>query len=67
MPSALHGFSLIYPLRHYYDLYVQVGIFGSGFGAWYPQVVMLLLFCFLPFFVMKRLAHAYEYLDYERN
>ena len=67
MPRALQGLSMMYPLRHYYDLYVQAGIFGSGFGAWYPQVVILLLFCLLPFAVMPRLAHAYTYLDYERN
>jgi hypothetical protein len=48
-------------------MYVQVGVFGSGFGQWYFYVVMLMLFCFLPFLVMRRLGHSYEYLDYERN
>jgi len=67
MPAGLRGLTAMYPLRHYYDLYVQVGIFGSGFGEWYPQVIALLLFCFLPFLVMGRLGHAYTYLDYERN
>jgi len=67
MPAGLRGLTMMYPLRHYYDLYVQVGIFGSDFGQWYPQIVALLLFCFLPFLVMKRLEHAYTYLDYERN
>ena len=67
MPAGLHGMSMAYPLRHYYDFYVQVGIFDGGFAAWYPQAVMLLLFCFLPFLVMKRLADAYEYMEYERN
>ena len=67
MPAGLRGLTMMYPLRHYYDLYVQVGIFGSGFGEWYPQVILLLLFCFLPFLVLKRLGHAYTYLDYERN
>lgn len=67
MPGALRSLTWIYPLRFYYQFYVQAGIFGSGFGAWYPYVIVLLAFCFLPFTVMKRLAHAYEYLDYERN
>lgn len=67
MPGALRSLTWIYPLRFYYQFYVQAGIFGSGFGAWYPYVISLLAFCFLPFTVMKRLAHAYEYLDYERN
>ena len=67
MPTGLRGLTMMYPLRYYYDIYVQAGIFGSGFGQWYICVVALLLFCFLPFLVMKRLKHAYEYLDYERN
>lgn len=67
MPTGLRGLTWIYPLRYYYEIYVQVGIFGSGFGHWYIYVVVLLLFCLLPFLVMKRLGHAYEYLDYERN
>lgn len=67
MPAGLRGLTMMYPLRYYYEMYVQVGIFGSSFGQWYVYVVALLLFCFLPFLVMKRLGHAYEYLDYERN
>ena len=67
MPAGLRGLALMYPLRYYYGMYVQVGVFGSGFGKWYFYVVMLMLFCFLPFLVMRRLGHAYEYLDYERN
>lgn len=67
MPAGLRGLTMMYPLRHYYGMYVQVGIFGSPFSEWYVYVVALLLFCFLPFLVMKRLHHAYEYLDYERN
>ena len=67
MPAGLRGLTAMYPLRHYYDLYVQVGIFGSGFGQWYTQVLALLLFCFLPFLVLRHLGKAYTYLDYERN
>ena len=67
MPAGLRGLTMMYPLRYYHEMYVQVGIFGSSFGQWYVYVVALLLFCFLPFLVMKRLGHAYEYLDYERN
>ena len=67
MPAGLRGLTVMYPLRHYYEIYVQVGVFGSQFGQWYVYVVLLILFCFLPFIVMKRLKHAYENLDYERN
>jgi len=67
MPAGLRGLTLMYPLRHYYDLFVQVGIFGSGFGQWYVPVLALLAFCFLPLLVMRRLGSAYRNLDYERN
>ena len=67
MPTGLRGLTWIYPLRYYYEIYVQVGIFGSSFGHWAVYVAVLLLFCALPFLVMKRLKHAYVYLDYERN
>lgn len=67
MPAGLRGLTMMYPLRYYYEIYVQAGIFGSPFGQWYMYVVALLLFCFLPFLVMKRLGRAYERLDYERN
>ncbi|MBR3012218.1 MAG: ABC transporter permease [Bacteroidales bacterium] len=67
MPAGLRGLTMMYPLRYYYEMYVQCGVFGSGFGQWYIYVVALLLFCFLPFLVLRRLKHAYEYLDYERN
>ena len=67
MPAGLRGLTMMYPLRHYYDLYVQVGIFGSDFGQWYVHVLALLLFCFLPLMVMRRLGNAYRNLDYERN
>ena len=67
MPAGLRGLTMMYPLRYYYEIYVQCGIFGSGFGQWYIYVVALLLFCFLPFLVLRRLKHAYDYFDYERN
>ena len=58
---------LIRPLRHYYLFYVQEGIYGAGFAAWWPYLVYLLLFLFLPALGFRRLRHAYEYLDYPRN
>jgi ABC-type multidrug transport system, permease component len=67
MPAGLRGLTMMYPLRHYYDLYVQVGIFGSDFGQWHVHVLALLVFCFLPLLVMRRLGNAYRNLDYERN
>ena len=67
MPAGLRGLTMMYPLRHYYAMYVQVGIFGSDFGQWYAYVLALLVFCFLPLPVMRRLGNAYRNLNYERN
>ncbi len=44
MPPALQGFSLIFPLRHYYMAVSRISLFGSGFASCYWQVAALLAF-----------------------
>lgn len=67
MPLWIRGLSYLYPLRYYYMFYIQEGIFASGFAGWYPYVMVLILFLLVPIVGIRRLEHAYEYLDYERN
>ena len=67
MPPYLQGFSVIFPLRHYYLFHVQETIWGSGFAGWWQEAVHLLLFLFLPPFVMRRLHSAYIKQDYEKD
>ena len=67
MPLGIRGLACIYPLRYYYMFYVQEGIFDSGFAGWYPYLIVLVAFLVLPLLGSRRLAHAYEYLDYARN
>lgn len=67
MPPAIQGLAAMYPLRHYYMFYVQEGIFNSGFAGWYPEVVHLLLFLFLPLLVVRRLEKAYIFQDYPKK
>lgn len=67
MPELIRPLAAIFPLRHYYLFYVQEGIYGAGFASWWPYLVYLLLFLFLPALGFRRLRHAYEYLDYPRN
>jgi ABC-2 type transport system permease protein len=67
MPPYLQGFSAIFPLRHYYLFHVQETIWGSGFAGWWQEAVHLLLFLFLPPFVMRRLHSAYIKQDYEKD
>ncbi len=59
MPAYIQGLSVAFPLRHYYLLYCHEVIFGSGFASWWPEVVHLLIFLFLPLTVLKRLKGAY--------
>ena len=67
MPEVIRPLANIFPLRHYYLFYVQEGIYGAGFAAWWPFLVYMLVFLFLPALGFKRLSHAYTYLDYPRN
>ena len=67
MPPYIQGFSAIFPLRHYYLFHVQETMWGSGFAGWWQEAVHMLLFLFLPAFVMKRLENAYIKQDYEKD
>lgn len=67
MPAGIQGLAYLYPLRQYYQFYVQEGIFGSGFAGWWPQVLVLLCFMLLPLLSLGRLKHAYIYQDYSRK
>ena len=67
LPPYIQGLAAAFPLRHYYLMYVQEAIFGSGFGGWYPQIGYMLLFLFLPPLVYGRLKKAYRLRNFPRN
>lgn len=67
MPEYIRGLAAIFPLRHYYLLYVQEAFFGTGFPGWYMQIVYLLLFLFLPLTIFKRLYEAYKFQNFPRK
>lgn len=67
MPPCIQGLAAAFPLRHFYLMYVQEGIFGSGFGGWYTQVIALLCFLGLPPLVYRRLQRAYIDLNFPRK
>lgn len=67
LPAYIQGLAVAYPLRHYYNFFVQEVIFGSDFAGWYPQVIFLLLFLFLPLFVYRRLYKAYSLMNFPRH
>jgi len=67
MPVWLRGFSLMFPLRHFYLMEVQEVFYGSGFAGWWQEALQLLAFNLLPFLVLPRLKRAYIYQDYPKN
>lgn len=67
MPPYIQGLSAAFPLRHFYLMYVQEGIFGSGFEGWHTQVIALMCFLALPPLVYRRLQKAYIDLNFPRK
>ncbi len=67
MPPYIQGLSAAFPLRHYYQFYVQEAIFGSGFAGWWQQVIYLLLFLFIPLFGLTRLKKAYIHQNFPKD
>ena len=67
MPDWVAPVSAIFPLRHYYMLFIQEVIYGSGFAGWWQEAVHLLVYLFLPVLGFNRLYKAYKYQNYPRN
>lgn len=67
MPAIIQGLASAYPIRHYYLFYCQEVIFGTGFIGWWQEVIHLLLFLFLPLFIMQRLKGAYIKQNFPTN
>lgn len=64
MDRPLHTICLLFPLRHYYMIYVNEALFGGSFGQSAPYLIGLMCFMILPFTVMKRLRNAFVYQNY---
>ena len=67
MTPWIRGWSVVFPLRHYYLFYVQEVLFGSGFPGWWQEAVHLLLFLFVPLTVLPRLEKAYRLQNYPKE
>ena len=67
MPAAIRGLAQVFPLRHYYLIFTDEVILGSGFAAWWPEAIHLFLFQFLPLAVMIRLKRAFIYQNYPKE
>lgn len=55
MFGAVQAITYLFPLRHFYLIYVNEAIFGGGFWQSVPYMVFLLLFVLLPVPVMNTL------------
>ena len=64
MHPTLQALSNLFPLRHYFLLYVNQALNGYPIIFAWHAVVGLLLFLLLPFFVMKKLRYIMENYKY---
>jgi len=66
MPAGIQGLAEIFPLRHYYQLYVQCGMYGTGFAGCWKEIIHYLIFLFIPLFSTHRLHKAYVNLNFPK-
>ena len=55
MNPVLQGLAYLFPLRHYFLIYVNLALNGYPLIYAWHSVVALMLFMLLPFFILKRL------------
>ena len=67
MPPFVQYCACIFPLRHYFQFFVQEGVYNNGFAGWYPEVIHLMVFLLLPAVLLPRLKEAYETQMYPRK
>lgn len=65
MHPVLRGLSLLFPLRHYFLLYVNSALDGYAMANAWPYVLALLGFALLPWPCMARLKHVMLHCTYE--
>ena len=65
MHPVLQGVSYLFPLRHYFLLYVNCALDGYPLLNAWPFVAGLLAFAILPVLLLPRLKHALLYCHYE--
>ena len=67
MPPYIQGLAAAFPLRHYYEFYVQEAFFGAGFAGWWKQAIYLLLFILVPLIGLTRLKKAYIHQNFPKD
>ena len=64
MPAWVQGFTFLFPLRHYYLLYVNSALDGYPLLNAAPYVFCLLLFALLPFAFFRRFGKVMREVAY---
>lgn len=64
MHPILQALSNLFPLRHYFLIYVDQALNGYSMAYSWPNYMALLIFMMLPFFVVHRLKEALIYYKY---
>lgn len=64
MHPTLQGLSVLFPLRHYFLIYVDLALNGYPLIYAWHSVVALLIFILLPFFVLKKIRTAMMHYVY---
>lgn len=64
MHCVLQAWSNVFPLRHFFLLYVDQALNNVGFAYSWQHYLALILFLFFPFFVMPRLKRIYNSFQY---
>lgn len=64
MNPVLQGLSNMFPLRHYFLIYVDQALNGYGMAYSWMSYMALLIFIMLPFLIMNRLKGVLVYYKY---
>ena len=64
MHPTLQALSILFPLRHYFLIYVDQALNGYSMAYSWPNYLALLLFMMLPFLIIHRLKEALIYYKY---
>lgn len=67
MHPAIQGLAQAFPLRHYFLIYTQEVVLGTGFAGWWQEALHLMMFVFLPLPVLIRLKRAFIYQNYPKD
>ena len=65
MHPTLQGLSILFPLRHYFLIYVDQALNGYSMAYSWHNYLALLLFMMLPFLIIYRLKDALLYHKYQ--